>query len=210
MFKRRGMPISDILQATAMRDWTIKSRVIFFLLKENLAEPRIKRDFTNSSSPDEVDTLHNDVDLLHSTSSQSSKRSKLDLSMRSFARRPKHRPPSHPRPRMTQLQFPSIASHNAKGCWRSYAAMMFAQILARVIPLIRIGVMLQLQGNHYGSGNGVSLCLKDQCPISNHHGALDIQRWRRSANGWFSRGVDLYHIKDEYGEFSYICDSTLL
>ena len=193
-----------------MRDWTIKSRVIFSLLKENLAEPRITRDFTNSVSSDEVDALHNNTDLLHPTSSQSSKRSKLDLSERPFTRRPKYRLPSHPRARMTQLQFPSIASHNAKGCWRSYAAMIFAQILARVITFIRIGVMLQLQGNHYGSGNGVSLCLKDQCPISNHHGALDIQRWRRSANGWFSRGVDLYHIKDEYRGFDYICGSTLL
>ncbi len=50
-----------------------------FLPKGNPAEPRIKRESISSRSAEEMDALYDDADPPYPTSSQSSKRSKLDL-----------------------------------------------------------------------------------------------------------------------------------
>ena len=57
-----------------------------FLSRANAAGSKIKQEFNNSISSDEMDALYGDVDPSYPTSSQSSKRSKLDLSGRSSAR----------------------------------------------------------------------------------------------------------------------------
>lgn len=58
-----------------------------FLPKENTAGPKIKRESDNSMSSEEMNALYDDPDPPHPTPSQSSKRSKLDLSGR-FSMRP--------------------------------------------------------------------------------------------------------------------------
>ena len=58
-----------------------------FLPKGNTAGPKIKRESINSFSSEEIDALYDDADPPYPTSSQSSKRSKLDLSGR-FSMRP--------------------------------------------------------------------------------------------------------------------------
>lgn len=58
-----------------------------FLPQENVAGPKIKRESNNTISSEEMNALYDDPDPPYPTSSQSSKRSKLDLSGR-FSSRP--------------------------------------------------------------------------------------------------------------------------
>ena len=57
-----------------------------FLPKTNAAGSKIKQEYNNLISSDEMDALYGDADSSYPTPSQSSKRSKLDLSGRSSAR----------------------------------------------------------------------------------------------------------------------------
>ena len=86
MPKRKGTPTFRYPPGYCNEEMDDDEPDDFFLSKENVAGPKIKRE-SDSFSSDEIDALYDDADPPYLTSSQSSKRNKLDLSGR-FSMRP--------------------------------------------------------------------------------------------------------------------------
>ena len=87
MFKRKGTPTFKYPPGYCNEELDDEEPDDLFLPKDNIAQPHIKKEPMNSLSPDEVDALYDDTDPPYRTLSQSSKRSKLDVSGR-FSTRP--------------------------------------------------------------------------------------------------------------------------
>ena len=86
-FKRKGTPAFRYPPGYCNEEMDDEESDDLFLPKDNTAQPKIKREPMNSFSSDEVDALYDNADPPYRTSSQSSKRSKLDVSGR-FSTRP--------------------------------------------------------------------------------------------------------------------------
>ena len=86
-FKRKGTPTLRYPPGYCNEELDDDEPDDLFLPKDNIAQPKIKREPMNSLSSDEVDALYDDADPPYRTSLQSSKRSKLDVSGR-FSKRP--------------------------------------------------------------------------------------------------------------------------
>ena len=80
MFKRKGTPTFRYPPGYCNEELDDEEPDDLFLPKDNIALPKIKREPMNSFSSDEVDALYDDADPPYRTSSQSSKRSKLNAS----------------------------------------------------------------------------------------------------------------------------------
>ena len=86
MFKRKGTPTFKYPPGYCNEELDDEEPGDLFRPKDSIAQPHIKQEPINSLSPDEVDALYDDTDQPYRTSSQSSKRSKLDVSGRFSAR----------------------------------------------------------------------------------------------------------------------------
>ena len=86
MFKRKGTPVFRYPPGYCNEELDDEESDDLFLPKDNNSQPKIKREPMSSFSSDEVDALYDDADPPYRTSSQSSKRSKLDISGRFSAR----------------------------------------------------------------------------------------------------------------------------
>lgn len=85
--KRKGTPTFRYPPGYRNEEMDDEESDDLFLPKGDPAGPKIKRESINSFSSEEIDALYDDADPPYPTSSQSSKRSKLDLSGR-FSIRP--------------------------------------------------------------------------------------------------------------------------
>lgn len=85
--KRKGTPIFKYPPGYRNEEMDDEESDDLFLPKGDPAGPKIKRESINSFSSEEIDALYDDADPPYPTSSQSSKRLKLDLSGR-FSIRP--------------------------------------------------------------------------------------------------------------------------
>lgn len=86
-FKRKGTPVFRYPPGYRNEEVDDEEPDDLFLPKEDIAQPKIKQEPKNSLSSDEIDALYDDPDPPYRTSSQSSKRSKLDVCGR-FSKRP--------------------------------------------------------------------------------------------------------------------------
>ena len=84
--KRKGTPIFKYPPGYRNEQIDDEEPDDIFLPKANAAGSKIKQEYNDSISPDEMDALYGDAVSSYPTPSQSSKRSKLDLSGRSSAR----------------------------------------------------------------------------------------------------------------------------
>ena len=87
MSKRKGTPVFRYPPGYCNEELDDDEPDDLFLPKDDTVQPKIKREPMNSSSSDEVDALYDDADPPYRKLSQSSKRSKLDVSGR-FSKRP--------------------------------------------------------------------------------------------------------------------------
>ena len=80
--KRKGTPVFRYPPGYRNEPFDDEESDDLFLPKDNIPGPKIKQESINSISSAEIDALYDDPDLPYTTSSQSSKRSKVDLSGR--------------------------------------------------------------------------------------------------------------------------------
>ena len=80
--KRKGIPKAKYPPGYRDEEMDDEEQEDLFLPRATFAEPKIKRESINSMSSEEMDALYDDGDPPYPLSSQSSKRSKLDLSGR--------------------------------------------------------------------------------------------------------------------------------
>ena len=85
--KRKGIPKSKYPSGYRDEEMDDEEPEDLFLPQGTPAGPKIKRESINSMSSEDMDALYDDADPPYPLSSQSSKRSKLDLSGR-FSTRP--------------------------------------------------------------------------------------------------------------------------
>ena len=84
--KRKGTPVFKCPPGYHNEELDDEEPNYVFQSNANATGSKVKQEFDNSISSDEMDALYGDGDPSYPTSSQSSKRSKLDLSGRSSAR----------------------------------------------------------------------------------------------------------------------------
>lgn len=82
ILKRKGTPTLKYPPGYRNEEVDDEESDDLFLPKGDSAGPKIKRESINSFSSEEIDALYDDADPPYPTSSQSSKRNKLDLSGR--------------------------------------------------------------------------------------------------------------------------------
>lgn len=105
VLKRKGTPTFKYPPGYRNEEMDDEESDDLFLPKGDPAGPKIKRESINSFTSEEIDALYDDADPPYPTSSQSSKRNKLDLSGR-FSMRPST--PSRAGPSKPTTPMPSV------------------------------------------------------------------------------------------------------